>query len=105
MNNDEKMMMTIVLTALILTIGLGLTAVYCVNHTNDSTEPDTGIDDKSLTYLVATLNKKGGTIYTDDGQSIVIPSSGKVVMENGLIMITNGGTQYVLPSRIVSVSF
>ena len=103
MNNEEKMMITIVLTALILTIGLGLTAVYCVNHTND-TEPETGIDDKSLTYLVATLNWKGGTIYTDDGQSIVIPASGKVIMDNGLIVITNGGTQYVLPSRIVSVT-
>lgn len=105
MNTNEKLMMTVVLTALIVVMGMGLTVSFCVDHLgNGDSDSGSNFNDDELSYLISRLDWKGGEIYTDDGRIITVTLDATVVMERGLIKITNGTIyHYVVPSRIVSV--
>ena len=104
MNNDEKMMITIILTAVVLVAGMGVTVSYCVNHMGGGAEYGTEFEDTELKYIVYLLDLNGGTIFTDDGNDIIVYQADKVVEEKGMIKVTQGShSYYIPPSRIVSV--
>ena len=98
MNNDEKLMMTVVLTTLILTVGLGLTAFYCVNHVNDGAE-----DAELPEYVFNGLENHGGYVYYSGGYVAIYPSD-YLTQTDGTLMVERGGNVIcVVISNIVYV--
>ena len=106
MNNDEKMMITITLTAIILVVGMGVTVSYCVDHMGGGDVTyGTEFDDVELIYIVYVLNLNGGDIIMDDGSNLTVNPADTVVEERGMIKVTHGSYRYYIPpSRIVFVS-
>ena len=104
MKTDEKLMITIAVTSLILVVGMGFTVTYCIDHVGSDKNDETVIDDVLLDYLVYQLDRHGGTMYTDDGKTITVNAADSVTLDRGMIKVNHGGDLwYVHQSHIVAV--
>lgn len=101
MNTEEKLMMTVVATAVILLLGFSILSVYTVNHLEET--DNTAKEDPYILAHLDLLEAKGGTIYCSGGHLDVLTTD-TVAVHDDTVVITRG-TSHSYVVRLCDIEY